>query len=81
MDELKTEAQALYAANILIYDAAMKLLDIKASSREDVIKAAKLMQGHAAKLTNIDADLCEIELADFQREFNVPIFGQRSGEK
>lgn len=81
MDAVKSEAQALYGANIVIYALAEKLLDIKAQNREDVIKAAKLMQDSATHLINIDADLSEVELEEFRKATGAPIFGQRSGEK
>lgn len=81
MDAIKSEAQALYSANIVIYALAQKLLDIKAQNREDVIKAAKLMQESAAHLVNIDAELSEVELEEFRKVTGAPVFSQRSGEK
>ncbi|EUJ44428.1 hypothetical protein [Paenilisteria rocourtiae] len=81
MDAIKSEAQALYGANTVIYALAQKLLDIKAANREDVVKAAKLMQESAAHLSNIDAELCEVELEEFRKATGAPVFSQRSGEK
>lgn len=80
MGELTTKAQCLYAANLVLNDINMSLIDKKLESRDDIIAVANMLRAKSNELINIDYELSEIELFEFVEENNVPFFGQRSGQ-
>lgn len=80
MGELTTENQCIYAANVVLTDITMTLVDKQLTSRDDIIATAQLLRKKANLLINIDYELSELELLDFVKNNDVPYLSQRSGE-